>query len=410
MINGVYGGIMYPHSSFVFDKVYDNYTAMMNGKVSDGVLVGRYVLISYCDVPLTQDDRNAFEAIACGATPKEGWTMPENSTDYLINYKIDNGLPTGEGIVTKKNPISYDKTVYRKSLKSGVFAYEHVASLNSTVSDESIIITGLKKGDKVLSINKRVLQSDLNLTHNRTTDKLILSGNQQINDIPISPMIADHLKTDKYLKYGNDNKLYVDISELVYDSNTKTIRLKDASGMNDKDSISTVAVFKDRVDYNNDRLLFFTDNDKLATGISLVYMPDSKVIQLLDKNDSCISEIDTTDFVKDGMIQSVTLESQDGDGNPGQFLKIVWNTDADVDSDDVTYVDITTLVDAYTSGNAAINIDSTNKIFLTLDSDSENFITISNKGLKLSGVNSAIQKIKEEVDKKLVWSSFVEET
>jgi hypothetical protein len=93
----------------------------------------------------------------------------------------------------------------------------------------------------------------------------------------------------------------------------------------------------------------------------------------------------------------VTLESQDGDGNPGQFLKIVWNTDADVDADDVTYVDVTTLVDIYTSGNAAININAENKISLTIDGDSEEYIAVTTKGLKLSGIDNAIQTAKDDV-------------
>lgn len=80
-------------------------------------------------------------------------------------------------------------------------------------------------------------------------------------------------------------------------------------------------------------------------------------IVLYDKSDSnkvAIASMAADEFIKDGMIQSVELVDDNGatgeDKVEGKFLKITWNTDADVDADDITYVDLTTLIDVYTAG------------------------------------------------------------
>ena len=65
---------------------------------------------------------------------------------------------------------------------------------------------------------------------------------------------------------------------------------------------------------------------------------------------------------------------------------------------DIIYINTKDLVDFYTAGNTAIDIDNAhNTISLALDSDGEAFLTISESGLKLSGVQTAIDTKVEEV-------------
>ena len=48
MAQNIYGGISYPNTSFVFDKIYNSYADAVAGcKAGDSVLVSRYVLIQY---------------------------------------------------------------------------------------------------------------------------------------------------------------------------------------------------------------------------------------------------------------------------------------------------------------------------------------------------------------------------
>ena len=65
---------------------------------------------------------------------------------------------------------------------------------------------------------------------------------------------------------------------------------------------------------------------------------------------------------------------------------------------DTIYINTKDLVDFYTAGNAAIDINNdSNTIALKLDRDGEPFLTISEDGLKLAGVQTAIDTKVEEV-------------
>ena len=65
---------------------------------------------------------------------------------------------------------------------------------------------------------------------------------------------------------------------------------------------------------------------------------------------------------------------------------------------DTIYINTKDLVDFYSAGNAAIGIDNThNTISLVLDHDGEPFLTITDSGLKLAGVQTAIDTKVEEV-------------
>ena len=57
MDNLIYGGILYPNSSFHIDKVYNSFAEANESAENDGVLVGRYVLIAYTERALEQWER-----------------------------------------------------------------------------------------------------------------------------------------------------------------------------------------------------------------------------------------------------------------------------------------------------------------------------------------------------------------
>ena len=100
------------------------------------------------------------------------------------------------------------------------------------------------------------------------------------------------------------------------------------------------------------------------------------------------SEIDATAFIKDGMISSVELVSENAEGTKGQFLKITWNADANTS---VTYLDVTTLVDVYTGSEGIdikVTVTSDKKIEATLTDTIKN--TINNKKEKQTAVDNKI--------------------
>lgn len=102
----------------------------------------------------------------------------------------------------------------------------------------------------------------------------------------------------------------------------------------------------------------YANNNDANTEYHVEYDSTNKKIKLVTGADASKMEIDATDFIKDGMINSVELVQEDGSGNKGQFLKLTWNDDGN----DITYVPINELVDIYTGSNGTeVNVAVSNQ-------------------------------------------------
>ena len=107
----------------------------------------------------------------------------------------------------------------------------------------------------------------------------------------------------------------------------------------------------------NDQVLS-VDANGLQTTIGIEYDADAKEIKLVGIGGAQIGDaIDATDFIKDGMLKSVTLDGTD--------LVLTWNTDGDPNEDgtkgDVVRVPLGTLVDVYTADEQYITLGTDNK-------------------------------------------------
>ena len=126
---------------------------------------------------------------------------------------------------------------------------------------------------------------------------------------------------------------------------------------------------------------------KLSSTLNLKYDSTAKKIQLLGINNALIAEIDATDFIKDGMVDNVQFDPA------SKNLTITFNTVSG--KQDIT-VDLTSLVDTYTAGNG-ITIAG-NVVSVKRDPNSEgDFLSVGTAGVKISGVQNAIDKAKDAV-------------
>lgn len=133
----------------------------------------------------------------------------------------------------------------------------------------------------------------------------------------------------------------------------------------------------------DDKILSLTDKLISAT-LSLSYDSVKKEIKLVGKDDADLGTIDATPFIKDGMLNDV---SYNPDSNE---LTFVWNTEAGEKSDTVVLSDI---IEPYTAGEG---LKLENNIFSVKIADgSESFLTVSADGLKLAGIQTAIDAAKQ---------------
>ena len=103
-----------------------------------------------------------------------------------------------------------------------------------------------------------------------------------------------------------------------------------------------------------DKVLSLTDKLVSAT-VSLEYgdavseaLKGKKAIKLLGKNGTLISEIDASEFIKDGMIDTVELVENPEGQTAGTYLKLTWNTDSG--KSEPMFINVTDLIDVYTAG------------------------------------------------------------
>lgn len=102
-------------------------------------------------------------------------------------------------------------------------------------------------------------------------------------------------------------------------------------------------------------------------------------IQLLGIDNAVVSEIDATPFIRDGMLSNVEYDAETN------TLTFTWNTAAGEMSDTVVLSDI---IEPYTAGNGLALTG--NEFAVKVDTESEGFLTVGENGLKLAGVQDAI--------------------
>lgn len=125
--------------------------------------------------------------------------------------------------------------------------------------------------------------------------------------------------------------------------------------------------------------------------LNLTYNTKTKKINLEGFDSSIIASIDATAFIKDGMINTVELVTDPESHDPGTYLVITFNTDA---GKDAIYLDVTGLINVYRGTNG---VKVTGKdIHLIIDATSEPYLSLSDHGIKIEGIDNKISKVVEQ--------------
>lgn len=130
----------------------------------------------------------------------------------------------------------------------------------------------------------------------------------------------------------------------------------------------------------NDPILALNDSKELFSNISLSYQ-DNK-IKLFGQGEEAISEIDASDFIKDGMLSSVELVQDPEGKEAGSYLKLVFNTDA---GKQPIFVNVTKLVNQYDGSKLVLTG------YQTLEEDSTPIV-------ETDTVNEAIAKLAKLIE------------
>ena len=123
-------------------------------------------------------------------------------------------------------------------------------------------------------------------------------------------------------------------------------------------------------------------------GLTLENRDDGKeYLVLTGINGAKVADIDATRFLKDGMINNVELKTE----GEKKYLVITFNTDAGQTKP--IKLDVSELIDVYTAGDGLTLTDR--KFAVNKDSTSEEFLVVSSSGIKITGVQKAINDAKD---------------
>lgn len=194
---------------------------------------------------------------------------------------------------------------------------------------------------------------------------------------------------DNALKLDNGG-LYVDQSALTSYEGKEAISITDKSGATGVKEIALKINANDKVlSQTADGLLSTVSLIKVATPVTGM----ASQYQLVGRDGTTVLgvsiDIPKDQFLKSAeFIASATEADKEVDssvivGDP--YLKFIFQTTG---ADTTTYVSVKKLVDVYVAGNG-INVVS-NTISIKIDASGESFLTVGTSGLKLSGVQTAI--------------------
>lgn len=171
---------------------------------------------------------------------------------------------------------------------------------------------------------------------------------------------------------GIEEKAEVNIIETVK-VNGEALTPDDNKAVNVVIPAATVTAVK-----ANDKILSLSGTELTSTlTFTKEKINDKEYLIIKGIDDVEIGKVDTADFTADSFLDNVTLE--------GNELVFTFNTESGKDE---VRVDISKYIDTYTAGNGIDIIN--NEVSAKIDSSSESFLTVGTNGIKLSGVQTAI--------------------
>ena len=147
----------------------------------------------------------------------------------------------------------------------------------------------------------------------------------------------------------------------------------------------------------DDKILSNDSNNALFASVTLsaVTPTDTAVREeytIVGKGGADLAEGKHIKVYKDSSLKSLELVAENDTHQAGQFLKYVY---VDVNGDDQTvYVDCSTLL-AQSEFKNGLQVNTAGEVSVKLATDSEEYLTVDENGIKLSGVKTAIENAKK---------------
>ena len=204
------------------------------------------------------------------------------------------------------------------------------------------------------------------VTYSAPTDKRIV----QPNDKPIQSKSYDGLTELNLIKLSDDDMVETGDEEVKLNLNSKTRPTAKLLGQTDKEDLSFLSdiVPEKYVIDNNDKVLSTSENG-LRIHLGLNYESETGILSLLGRDDSDDNpfELGSVNIPLDTFLEDAGLVVNPEGQPTGMYLLLIFNAQSGKKS---IYVNLASLIDIYTGGNPAINVQTDGSILLVVDQNS----------------------------------------
>ena len=267
-------------------------------------------------------------------------------------------------------------------------------------TSDSQTITGAKK-----YTDSKI--ADLNLTDNAVAKSFVTKVNQNNGKITVSR--GEVTSKDKTVKMtdgtdgGFDVAVNIDGTTIIKNASSGVLSV--ASGALTQYKGSN-AVKVSEVDPENNKTvsLSINSNDKVLTqsndglfaNINLTW-DKTEGLKLIGKDSTAIATIPASDFIKDGMLDNATYDEET------HKITLTFNTAAE--GKQPIELNLSDLVDTYEAGNGLGLTGNVFSVKKSTEEDSEGFLKVGTDGVKVSGIQDAINTAAAKASNKITEKS-----
>lgn len=329
------------------------------------------------------------------------------------NVKVLIGFTTEDSTV--KKPFVFDADAIPADVQTELNKITNgssgsIAKAIEAAKNELIGSTGDTSTSNTITGAKKYTDSkiaDLSLTDNAVAKSFVTKVNQNNGKITVAR--GEVTSKDKTVKMtdGTDGgfDVAVNIDGTTIIKNTSSGVLSVASGALTQYKGSN-AVKVSEVDPENNKTVSLSinsndnvltqSNDGLFANINLTWDKEQG-LKLIGKDSTAIATIPASDFIKDGMLDNATYDEET------HKITLTFNTAAE--GKQPIELNLSDLVDTYEAGNGLGLTGNVFSVKKSTEEDSEGFLKVGTDGVKVSGIQDAINTAAAKASNKITEKS-----
>lgn len=305
--------------------------------------------------------------LAKKANVGDSYTKAESDSKYITEHQDVSNLATKDEVKALSDELSETETKVTENSAAITVINSNEAtdgSIKKSLADAKVYADTVVKA-QVKEVSDKLAVTDTNVADNAKAIE-VLNGNEATEGSVKKALVDANTYTDS--KVSDSESKTLETAKTYADNSVKT--------ETDRAKIAEKANADAIVALQAEDVTIKSDLAKKIEKVTIEKNSASDLQYILYVDDKKVSEIN---IAKDQFLKDVSYDST------SKKLHFVFETTDGVKEQDIEIGD---LVDTYTAGDG-LKVED-NKFSVIINNDSEKYLTLSNEGLKISGIDSAL--------------------